>query len=118
MTIDLHSLTGKLPIIPKRGFVLPNFCGPFNPLEKQLVYDQKGNILKYIQQPTVETDKICSKHDDKYTLSRSLEDKHQADKEMIDSINKLPYKDKQWGTFLVKNVISSKKKLGLGNNPN
>ena len=34
---------------------------------------------------------------------------------MIDSINKLSYKDKQWGTFLVKNTISSKKKLGLGN---
>ena len=34
---------------------------------------------------------------------------------MIDSINKLPYKDKQWGTFLVKNSISSKRKLGLGN---
>ena len=120
MTIDLHSLIGKLPIIPKRGFILPkmHFCGPFNPLEKQLVYDQKGNILKYIQQPTGETDKICSKHVVKYALSRSLEDKHQADKEMIDSINKLPYKDKQWCTSLVKNVISSKKKLGLGNNPN
>ena len=37
---------------------------------------------------------------------------------MINSINNLPYKDKQWGTFLVKNIISSKKKLGLGNNPN
>ena len=37
---------------------------------------------------------------------------------MIDYIKKLPYKDKQWGTFLVKNIISSKKKLGLGNNPN
>ena len=35
---------------------------------------------------------------------------------MIDSINKLSYKDKQWGTFLFKNIISSKKKLGLGNN--
>ena len=34
---------------------------------------------------------------------------------MIDSINKLPNKDKQWGTFLVRNIISSKKKLGLGN---
>ena len=34
---------------------------------------------------------------------------------MINSINKLPYKDRQWGTFLVKNIISSKKKLGLGN---
>ena len=35
---------------------------------------------------------------------------------MIDSINKLPYKDKQWGTFLVKNIINTKQKLGLGNN--
>ena len=34
---------------------------------------------------------------------------------MIDSINKLPYNQKQWGTFLVKNIISSKKKLGLVN---
>ena len=34
---------------------------------------------------------------------------------MIDSINKLSYKDKQWGTFLVRNIISSKNKLGLGN---
>ena len=37
----------KLPIIPKRGFTLPNmkFCGPFNPLETQLIYDQNGNIF-------------------------------------------------------------------------
>ena len=34
---------------------------------------------------------------------------------MIDSIDKLPYKDKQWGTFFVRNIISSKRKLGLGN---
>ena len=34
---------------------------------------------------------------------------------MINFINKLPYKDRQWGTFLLKNIISSKKKLGLGN---
>ena len=32
---------------------------------------------------------------------------------MIDAINKLKCKDKQWGTFLVKNIINSKKKLGL-----
>ena len=37
---------------------------------------------------------------------------------MIDLINKLHYKDRQWGTFLVKNIISSKKKLGLGNDFN
>ena len=50
MTIDIHKIIGKLPIIPKRGFTLPNmhFCGPYNPLEKKLIYDEKGNILKYI----------------------------------------------------------------------
>ena len=45
MTIDIRKAIGKLPIIPKRGFILPNmnYCGP---LEKQLIYDQKGNILR------------------------------------------------------------------------
>ena len=117
MIIDIHKAIGKLPIIPKRGFTLPNmhYCGPYNPLKKQLIYDQKGNILRYIQKPTGKTDEICSQHDVDYSLAKSLKDKHVANKKMIDSIKKLPYKDKQWGTFLVKNIISSKKKLGLGN---
>ena len=118
--IDIHEKIGKLPIIPKRGFVLPNmhYCGPYNPLEKQVIYDQNGNILKYIQPPTGKTDEICSQHDVDYSLAKNLKDKHIADKKMIDSINKLPYNQKQWGTFLVKNIISSKKKLGLGNDFN
>ena len=57
-----------------------NYCGPYNPLEKQLIYDQKGNILKYIQKPTGLTDKICAQHDVDYSLSKSLNDKHIADK--------------------------------------
>ena len=46
--IDIHEKIVKLPFIPKRGVILPNmhFCGPFNLLERQLIYDQKGNILK------------------------------------------------------------------------
>ena len=120
MTIDIHKAIGKLPIIPKRGFVLPNmhYCGPYNNLIKQLIYDKKGNILRYIQQPTGKTDSICAQHDVDYTIAKNLKDKHIADKRMIDSINKLPYNEKQWGTFLVKNIISSKRKLGLGTNPN
>ena len=111
MTIDIHEKIGKLPIIPKRGFTLPNmhFCGPFNPLERQLIYDQKGNILRYIQKPAGKTDEICAQHDVDYSLSKSLKDKHIADQKMINFINKLSHKDKQWGTFLVKNIISSKK---------
>ena len=57
MTIDIHKAIGKLPIIPKRGFTLPNmnFCGPYNPLNKQVIYDKNGNILRYIQKPTGKT---------------------------------------------------------------
>ena len=109
MTIDLHKVIGKLPIIPKRGLIMLSmkYCGPYNPLEKQLIYDQKGNILKYIDYPTGKTDEICSQHDVDYSLAKSLKYKHIADQKIIDSINKLLYKDKQWGTFLVKNIISS-----------
>ena len=116
MTIDIHKAIGKLPIIPKRGFVLPNmnFCGAYNPLDKQLIYDKNGNILKYIQNPTGKTDAICAQHDVDYTLAKNLKDKHIADDKMIKAINELPYNQQQYGTFLVKNIIRSKRKLGLG----
>ena len=35
---------------------------------------------------------------------------------MIKAINELPYNQQQYSTFLVKNIIRSKRKLGLGNN--
>ena len=117
MMIDLHKAIGNLPIIPKRGFTLPNmhYCGPYNPLNKQLIYDKNGNILKCMQKPTGETDRICSQHDVDYALANNLKDKHLADEKMINAINKLPYNQQQYGTFLVKNIIRSKRKLGLGN---
>ena len=116
MTIDIHKAIGKLPIIPKKGFVLPNmhYCGAYNPLDKQLIYDKNGNILRYIQNPSGKTDAICAQHDVDYTLAKSLKDKHIADEKMIKAINELPYNQQQYGTFLVKNIIRSKRKLGLG----
>ena len=118
MTIDIHKAIGKLPIIPKRGFVLPhmNYCGAYNPLDKQLIYDKNGNILRYMQKPSGKTDAICAQHDVDYSLSKNLKDKHIADEKMIKAINELPYNQQQYGTFLVKNIIRSKRKLGLGNN--
>ena len=118
MVIDIHKMIGKLPIMPKKGFVLPNmnYCGAYNPLDKQLIYDKNGNILRYMQNPTGETDRICSQHDVDYTLAKNLKDKHIADEKMIKAINELPYNQQQYGTFLVKNIIRSRRKLGLGNN--
>ena len=48
MTIDILKVLGKLPIIPKRGFTLPNYnyCRPYNPLNSQVIYDKNGNIIK------------------------------------------------------------------------
>ena len=101
MVIDIHITIGKLPIIPKRGFTLPNmnYCGPYNPLNDQLIFDKNGNILKYIQIPTGETDKICSQHDVDYSLAKDLQDKHIADEKMINAINELPRNQQQYGTF-------------------
>ena len=91
MTIDIHKAIGKLPIIPKKGFTLPNmnYCGLYNPLDKQVIYDETGNIIKYIQKPTGKTDEICAQHDIDYKLSRNINDKHNVDKRMINSINNL-----------------------------
>ena len=80
-----------------------------------MIYDENENVI-YIQKPTGKTDEICAKHDIDYELSKNINDKHNAGKKMINSINKLHYKDKQWGTFLVKNIINTKQKLGIGNN--
>ena len=93
MVIYIDKMIGKLPIIPKEGFVLPNmhYSGVYNPLNKQLIYDKNGNILKYMQNPTGETDRICSQHDVDYTLAKNLKDKHIADEKMINAINELPY---------------------------
>ena len=118
MTIDIHKAIGKLVIILKRGFTLPNYnyCDPYNPLNSQVIYDKKENIIKYIQKPTGKTDAIFSQHDIDYALSKNVNGKHNADKRMINFINKYSYKDKQWGTFLVKNIINTKQKLGMGGN--
>ena len=93
MVIDIHKTMERLPIIPKRGFTLPNmnYCGPYNPLNKQLIYDKSGSILKYVQNPTGKTNEICSQHDVDYTLAKTLKDKHLADEKMIIAINELPY---------------------------
>ena len=93
-----------------------HYCGAYNPLHKQLIYDKNGNILRCMQKPTGKIDGICSQHDVDYTLAKSLKDKHIADDKMIKAINELPYNQQQYGTFLVKNIIRSKRKLGLGNN--
>ena len=35
---------------------------------------------------------------------------------MVKEINNIPYKEKPWGTFAIKQIINTKQKLGMGNN--
>ena len=35
---------------------------------------------------------------------------------MVKEIDNIPYKEKPWGTFAIKQIINSKQKLGMGNN--
>ena len=35
---------------------------------------------------------------------------------MVDEINNIPYKDRPWGTYAIKQIINIKQKLGMGNN--
>ena len=34
---------------------------------------------------------------------------------MVKEINNIPYKEKPWGTFAIKQIINTKQKLGMGN---
>ena len=118
MIVDIHALLEKNPVTkkmlqPKFGY---RFLGPYNgPLEKQMLYDkQTGEIYKYYDKPKNILDKIASRHDicyEKWSKNKGL-----CDKIMVKEIDNIPYKEKPWGTFAIKQIINTKQKLGLENN--
>ena len=122
--IDIHKQI--LKVAPYKGFTLPgqNYTGPGNPLQDQLLHDDKGNILEIYQQPTGPTDAISMQHDVDYTIcgnkpkSEQLKCKHVADKKMVKSLDAIPWKKRQWGHTLARTMINTKQKLGLGLNLN
>ena len=121
--VDIHKAIGKLPK-PKGGFTLPghNYTGPYNPLEDQLRYDPTtGEILEFYVNPTGKTDAIAAQHDVDYSVcgnDRNPGDirrcKNKADRKMVKSLDAIPWKERQWGHALARNVIDVKQKLGLG----
>ena len=118
MTIDIHSLLEKNPVTkamlkPKFGY---KYLGPYNgPLEKQMLYDkQSGEIYKYYDKPKNVLDKIASRHDICYELKPK--NKGLCDRIMVKEIDNIPFKEKPWGTFAIKQIINTKQKLGMGNN--
>ena len=118
MVVNIHSLLEKNPITKamlklKFGY---KYLGPYNgPLEKQMLYDkQTGDIYKYYDKPKNVLDKIASRHDICYELKPK--NKGLCDRIMVKEIDNVSYKDRPWGTFVNKQIINNKQKLGMGNN--
>ena len=116
MPIDIHALLEKNPITkkmlqPKFGY---KYLGPYNgPLEKQMLYDkQTGDIYKYYDKPKNILDKIASRHDTCYSIGKN---KNECDRIMVKEIDNIPYKERPWGTAMVRSIINTKQKLGMGN---
>ena len=112
--LEKNPITKKM-LQPKFGY---KYLGPYNgPLEKQMLYDeQSGHILKYHDKPKNVLDKIASRHDICYELKPK--NKGLCDRVMVKEIDNIPYKDRPWGTFAIKQIINNKQRLGLGNNFN
>ena len=122
---DIHSTIGKLPA-PKKGWTLPghNYTGPYNPLEQQLKYNPKtGEVIEIYQQPTGPTDAVSMQHDVDYSScafrkhkygENEIKCKNTADRKMVQSLDSIPRKKRQWGHALPRSAINSKQKLGLG----
>ena len=96
---------------PKFGY---KYLGAYNPLENQLLYDkQTGDIYTYYDKPKNVLDKIASRHDTCFSVGKN---KNDCDRIMVKEIDNIPYKERPYGTFAIKQIINTKHKLGLGNN--
>ena len=118
--LDIHNAI--LKIAPKKGFVMPGhrYTGPGNPLEKQVRWDDNGNILHIYEQPTGKTDAVSMQHDVDYSIcsnkpkSDQVKCKNNADRKMVKALDAIPWKERQWGHAVARNTIAAKAKLGLG----
>ena len=113
--IDVHKWIEKLPR-PKAGFTPGKYkyMGAYNPLDKQLEYDpETGEVLKWKVIPYNKVDEISAYHDICYDMGRN---KGECDREMIKSLDQIPYGEMpKWGST-ARFLINTKQKLGLGVN--
>ena len=112
---DIHKWIGKLPR-PKAGWTPGNYkyMGAYNPLDKQLEYNpQTGEVLRWHVMPYNKVDEVSAYHDICYDMGK---DKGECDREMIKSLDKIPYGEMpKWGST-ARFLINAKQKYGLGVN--
>ena len=111
--VDIHKLIGKIPK-PKAGWTPGKYkyMGPYNPLDKQLEYDRNtGEVTKWHVQPYNKVDEIAAHHDICYDMGKN---KGECDKQMVKSLDMIPYGQMpKWGQT-ARFLIDTKQKLGLG----
>ena len=111
--LDIHKWIGKLPKL-KAGWTPGKYkyMGPYNPLDKQLSYDPNtGEVTEWRVKPYNKVDEIGAYHDICYDMGRPKGD---CDKEMVQSLDAIPYGEMpKWGST-ARFLINTKKKLGLG----
>ena len=111
--VDIHKWIGKLPK-PKAGWTPGKYkyMGPYNPLEKQVTYDSKtGEVTEWHVKPFNKVDEIAAYHDICYDMGKNKGD---CDREMVESLNQIPYGEMpKWGST-ARFLINTKQKLGLG----
>ena len=111
--LDIHKAIGKIPK-PKAGWTPGNYkyMGPYNPLDKQLKYDPNtGEVLEWYVNPYNKVDEIAAHHDICYDMGKNKGD---CDKEMVKSLDAIPYGEMpKWGST-ARFLINTKQKLGLG----
>ena len=112
---DIHKWIGKLPR-PKSGWTPGNYkyMGAYNPLDKQLEYNpETGEVLRWHVMPYNKVDEVSAYHDICYDMGRN---KDECDREMIKSLDQIPYGEMpKWGST-ARFLINTKQKLGLGVN--
>ena len=115
--VDIHKAIGKLPK-PKGGWAFPGhkYNGPYNDLENQVRYNPKtGEILEVYDAPTGKTGAIAMQHDvDNSVCGDDKKCKHIVDRKMVRSLDAVPWNERQWGHWLARNAINTKRKVGLG----
>ena len=113
--VDIHKWIGKLPK-PKAGWTPGSYkyMGPFNPLDKQLSFNpETGEVIEWKVKPYNKVDEIAAYHDICYDMGRPKGD---CDKEMVKSLDNIPYGEMpKWGST-ARFLINTKQKLGLGLN--
>ena len=112
---DIHKVIRKIPLKPKKGFVLPKhlFIGPYNPLHLQL--DSQDNPLPG-EEPCNAVDAISMHHDICYRDNDTPAGKRECDRKMRAELNALIPIDRREKVDrqLVRSIIGLKHRMGLG----